>query len=118
MKCILLYLYVLIRFPVNPSLRVFEIPAYHEKSLTLDSSPCLTLSLFSDLLIQMRSYQNESSNLLRLAFKSKEDPVWAYLFTFFCALQALPSNFLQSCQFSINLKKSFKILYSVYLIFQ
>lgn len=42
-------------FPVNPSLRVFEIPAYHEKSLALDSSPCLTLSFFSDLLIQMKS---------------------------------------------------------------
>lgn len=41
-------------FSVNPSLRVFEIPAYREKSLTLDSSPCLTLSLFSDLLIQMK----------------------------------------------------------------
>ena len=40
-------------FSVNPSLRVFEIPAYREKSLTLDSSPCLTLSLFSDL-IQMK----------------------------------------------------------------
>lgn len=61
-------------FSVNPSLRVFEIPAYHEKSLTLDSSPCLTLSLFSDASHSKWSYQNESSNLLRLAFKSKRGP--------------------------------------------